>query len=179
MKIGIIRHGNVLYRDPFFSTGKMFNAGRVAYDTAQIGKSALKIRLEDFPECYVSSKQRAIDTAKLIYPGQFTITDKLIEVPNTAIFLLRIHLPSPLRAAIGRIAWYFNYYKMPETKEQTNARARQFLTDLVASTPQDVLLVTHGFFMQSLRHELKRLGFKGHCPYLPPNAKLFVFEKKK
>src|SRR6266446_8413448 len=113
MKIGLIRHGNVLYHDPFFSTGKMFNEGRVSYDAAAIVKSALKISAEDFPVCYVSPKQRAIDTAKLIYPGQFIIADELIEVPNSALFLLRIHLPSALRSVIGRIAWFINYHKMP------------------------------------------------------------------
>lgn len=178
MKIGIIRHGNVLYRDPFFSTGKTFDSGRTAYDAAAIEETTLKIMDGDFPVCYVSSKQRAIDTAKLIYPGTFTITDEIIEVRNSALFLLRIHLPSALRSVIGRIAWFFNYHKMPETRIQSNERAQKFLTYLVATTQQNVLLVTHGFFMQSLRHELRKMGFKGHLPYLPPNAKLYIFEKK-
>ncbi|HYV95463.1 MAG TPA: histidine phosphatase family protein [Chitinophagales bacterium] len=178
MKVGIIRHGNVLYRDPFFSTGKTFDAGRVAYDAAAIAKTTLKIMAEDFPVCYVSSKQRAIDTANLIYPGTFMITDEIIEVRNSALFLLKIHLPSALRSVIGRIAWFFNYHKMPETRMQSNQRAQKFLAHLVETTEQNVLLVTHGFFMQSLRHELRKLGFKGHCPYLPPNATLYVFEKK-
>ena len=178
MKIGLIRHGNVLYRDPFFSTGKMFNEGRVAYDAAAISESALKISAEDFPVCYASSKQRAINTAKLIYPEPFIITDELIEVPNSALFLLRIHLPSALRSVIGRVAWFFNYHKMPETRRQSNERAEKFLRHLLEITQQNVLIVTHGFFMQSLRHELRKLSFKGHCPYFPPNAKLYVFEKK-
>ena len=177
MKIGLVRHGNVLYHDPFFTTGKTFDAGRVAYDTAEIAKTTLKIMAEDFPVCYASSKQRAIDTAKLIYPGTFIVTDELIEVPNSAFFLLRIHLPSSLRAAMGRLAWFFNYHKMPETRIQSNQRAQKFLSNLLATTQQNVLLVTHGFFMQSLRYELRKMGFKGHCPYAPPNAKLYVFEK--
>ena len=177
MKIGLLRHGNVLYRDPFFSTGKRFNEGRVAYDSAAIAESALRIRIEDFPVCYVSSKQRTINTAKLVYPGPFTITDELIEVPNSALFLLRIHLPSALRSVIGRIAWYFNYRKMPEIKKQSNERAEKILKMILATNDQNVLLVTHGFFMQSLRHQLRKLGFRGHCPYFPPNAKLYVFER--
>src|SRR6185503_20842283 len=97
-------------------------------------------------------------------PGTFTITDEIIEVRNSALFLLRIHLPSALRSVIGRIAWFFNYHKMPETKKQSNQRAQKFLTHLLETvTDQNVLLVTHGFFMQSLRHELRKLGFKGHC----------------
>jgi len=177
MKIGLIRHGNVLYHDPFFTTGKMFDQGRVAYDSAAIAESAIRISAEDFPVCYSSSKQRAMDTAKLIYPGLFVVTDEIIEVPNSALFLLRIHLPSALRSVIGRIAWFFNYHKMPETRIQSNERAQKFLTHVVETTQENVLLVTHGFFMQSLRHELRKMGFKGHCPYFPPNAKLYVFEK--
>lgn len=178
MKIGLVRHGNVSYKDSFFSSGKTFNEGRVAYDAAAISETALRIRIEDFPLCFVSARQRAIDTAKLIYPGKFTITEELTEVPNTAFFLLNIPLPSALRAVVGRIAWYFDYHKMPETRIQSNQRAEKFLTNLVQTTNENVLLVTHGFFMQSLRHELRRLGFKGHCPYFPPNVKLYVFEKK-
>ena len=178
MKIGIIRHAKVNYRNPFFSTGELFNKGRIDYDSAAVAEAALKIRQEDFPVCYVSSKQRALDTAKAIYPGKIEVTDELVEIPTTALFLLKKNLPSSLRSVIGRIAWFINYSKMPETRKQSNERARKFLTTLLKETHQDVLLITHGFFMQSLRHELRKLGFKGHCPYLPPNAKLYVFEKE-
>jgi len=178
MKIGLIRHAKVLHRDPFFSTGELFNKGRIDYDSAAVGEVALKIRQEDFPQCYVSSRPRAVATAKAIYPGKFIITDELVEVPTMALFLLKKNLPSALRSVIGRIAWFYNDSKMPETRRQSNERARRFLTSLLRETQQDALLITHGFFMQSLRHELKKLGFKGHCPYLPPNAKLYVFQRK-
>ena len=178
MKIGIIRHAKVLYHDPFFSTGELFNKGRIDYDSAAVAAAALRIRQEDFPVCYVSSRPRAVATAKAIYPGIPITTDELIEVPTTALFLLKKNLPSALRSVIGRIAWFFNYSKMPETRRQSNERARKFLASLLKETEEDVLLITHGFFMQSLRHELRKLGFKGYCPYLPPNAKLYVFERK-
>ena len=178
MRIGLIRHAKVLHRDPFFSTGEIFTKGRTDYDAAAIAEATFKIKQEDFPLCYASSRQRAVDTAKAIFPGPFKITDELIEVPTLALFLLKMHLPSALRSVIGRIAWFFNYHKMPETRKQSNERARKFLTHLLAETDQDVLLVTHGFFMQTLRHELRNLGFKGDCPYLPPNTKLYIFERK-
>ncbi|MEO5675900.1 MAG: histidine phosphatase family protein [Chitinophagales bacterium] len=178
MKIGLIRHAKVLCRDPFFSNGELFNMGRKAYDSSAVAEAIIRIRQEDFPVCYVSTRLRAIATAKAIYPGNFITTDELVEVTSTAIFLLKMNLPSSLRSVIGRVGWFFNYHKMPETRFQSNERARKFLTGLITGTHQDTLLVTHGFFMQSLRHELRKLGFKGHCPYFPPNAKLYIFEKK-
>ncbi|MBA3649662.1 MAG: histidine phosphatase family protein [Chitinophagales bacterium] len=177
MNIGLIRHGRVLYRDPFFSIGESFNNYRTAYDESEILNPTLKISANDFPVCYVSSKKRALDTVKAIYDGDFKITDELVEVPNIAFFLLKLNLPSSLRSILGRIAWFINYHKMPETRRQSNLRAYKFLTQLVSENRENVLLVTHGFFMQSLRHELKKLNFKGKCPINPANATLYIFRK--
>jgi hypothetical protein len=177
MKIGMIRHAKVLYRDPFFSSGKSFDQFRINYDAGKIAEFSFKLSPGEFPVCYVSSKQRAIDTARVIYTGNFQITDDLIEIPNCAIFLLRLPLPSVLRSMIGRVAWFFNYSKMPETRKESNERARKFIATVLQTTQQDVLLVTHGFFMQSLRHELRKQGFKGKCPYNPRNNTLYIFER--
>jgi broad specificity phosphatase PhoE len=178
MKIGLIRHGKVLYRDPFFTTGKLFDQGRLNYDASDIVEATLKINPADFPVCYCSSKKRAVLTAKAIYPGIFHITDELIEVPNGALFPMEIKFPTLMRAAIGRVAWWLNYSKMPETRAQSNQRANHFLTHLLEETQQNTLLVTHGFFMQALQRELHKLGFKGHCPFYPPNAVLYTYERK-
>jgi broad specificity phosphatase PhoE len=177
MKIGLVRHAKVNYRDPFFSSGKLFDESRAIYDATPVETVALKIKAEDFPLCYVSSKPRAIETAKMIYNGNFIITDELVEVKSAAFFFQNVKIPSALRSVAGRIAWFFNYKKMPETRRESNRRARKFISRLLSESNEDTLLVTHGIFMYCLKNELRKQGFKGRVPFFPGNALLFVFEK--
>lgn len=177
MKIGLIRHARVNYRSKFFTTGKTFNEGRVTYDATAVNKVELKIMPEEFPVCYVSSLPRAIETAKMIYSGAYIITDDLREVRSTSLFFQNLHAPTLFRTLLGRAAWFFNHSKMPETRGQSMQRAQKFITRLLALPHQDTLLITHGFFMQCLKHELKKQGFKGRGPYFPKNVSLYVFVK--
>jgi broad specificity phosphatase PhoE len=177
MKIGMIRHGKVQHRDPFLTTADEFEASRKKYYEASIETFNLTITPEAFPVCYVSSLKRTQDTAKIVYLGKFQTTDELIEIPNRAFFLQKIKIPTFIRAASGRIGWFVNSSKVPETRKQSDERATKFLSLILKETDKDVLLVTHGFFMHSLAHALYELGFKGHLPLSVPNVKLFVFEK--
>lgn len=179
MKIGLIRHAWVNYRSKLFTTGKAYNNGRIVYDTTAVDNANLKINSEDFPVCYVSSQSRTIETAKMIYNGTFTITDELKEVKSTSLFLQNIPVPTLFRTLMGRAAWFLNNSKMPETKEQSMQRAQNFISNILSLTHRDTLLITHGFFMQCLKHELKKQGFKGRGSYFPKNVSLYVFENKK
>lgn len=177
MKIAIVRHARVIFRDKLFSTGEEFDEGRTAYDATPIAACELRISPVDYPFCFASSKTRAIETAKIIYGGTVIITDELVEVKNAALFFTKLKIPTLLRSVIGRIAWFFNYSKMPETREQTMSRANAFVEKLLQDVQEDTLLVTHGFFMHCLRHALRKRGFKGRIPYRPANALLYLFEK--
>jgi len=178
MKIGLIRHGKVQHRDPFLTTAEEFEASRKKYYEASIETFKLTISPEAFPVCYVSSLKRTQDTAKIIYTGNFITTPELIEIPNRAFFLVHVRIPTFIRSAGGRIAWFINSKKVPETRKDSNERAAKFLDSMLKETDKDVLLVTHGFFMKSLSHELKKRNFKGHLPFSVPNVKLYVFERK-
>ncbi len=177
MKIGVIRHAKVLHHDKWFSTGSVFNEQRKAYDIAEIVKVNSAIMTNDFNSCYVSSRKRAIETAQMIYQHPFFITDELVETDNRAFFFMKQKVPAILHALTGRIAWFINYHKMPEARKQSNERARRFIAKLLAETNENVLLVTHGFFMQSLRRELKKQGFKGYIPLTPKHMHLYIFER--
>jgi len=177
MKIAIIRHVKVIFRDSVLSTGKAFDEGRSLYDTLPIEAHSLKIDTSEFPRCYVSSKPRAIETARIIYPGAFRITDKLVEVKNASFFLRRFKIPTILRKILGRAAWFFNYHKMPETRKRSMARAKSLIREMLAESNQNTLLITHGFFMYCLKYELLKNGFKGKLSFPPKNAVLYLFEK--
>ncbi len=179
MKIALVRHSKVLHRDSLFSNGKQFNDGRDSYDLADIQKAKIKIMTSDFPVCYVSSMQRTVETAKMIYAGKFIVTDELVEVKNAFNFFNGIKLPTAFRKIIGRIAWFFNFKNIPETRKQSNARAKKFIDHLLNETHENTLIITHGFFMQCLFHELKKYGFKIRWfPFDPKHVRIYLLEKK-
>ena len=179
MKIGILRHAKVIHQKSFFSNGKIFDESRIRYNISPVELIELKIKAQDFPLCYVSSQYRAVETAKMVYNDKFIITDELIEVPSAAVFLINVHLPSFFRNIIGRIAWFMNLKKMPETRKKSTERASRFINFILQEKSQNILLITHGFFMHSLKKELKKNGFKGYLPLFPSNGCLYLFENKK
>jgi broad specificity phosphatase PhoE len=178
MKIGLLRHAKVIHRESFFSKGKIFDESRIRYDISPVELIKLKIKAQDFPLCYVSSQHRAVETAKMVYNGKFIITDDLIEVPSAAVLLFNVNLPTFIRSIIGRIAWFFNYQKMPETRKETTERAGRFINLILQLKSQNILLITHGFFMHSLKKELRKHGFKGYLPFFPRNGFLYLFKNK-
>ncbi len=178
MKIGIVRHARVNYRYKRFTTGVTFIEGRNAYDTAQTAITKLEIKAADFPVCYTSSQPRALQTANMIYPGPVIISDDLVEVMSASFFLAKLHLPTLLRKIFSRVAWYFNFKMMPETRSQTMQRAERFLDMILSNNNTDVLIITHGFFMFCLKRVLYNHGFRGHVPLFPKNAVLYILEKK-
>lgn len=177
MKIGILRHAKVIYRKRYFTNNQEFDNVMIAYDTAKPAVVNLKISSDQFPVCYTSHQSRALETAKMIYAGLIIVTDELREVKTAAFFLNNWKVPTILRKAIGRLAWYFNYHKMPETKNDTTARAEIFIQKLLTENKSDVLLITHGFFMHCLQTELRKQGFKGSIPLFPKNATLYIFHR--
>src|SRR5438046_2816779 len=123
LKIGLIRHAKIFYRDPPCTNGKTFDEAADAYDAAPVEEINLKIAASDFPLCFCSSKRRAIKTAEMIYNPTFIITGELDEVKNAAFFLKKIKVDTRFRKVMGRIAWFFNYHNMPETRRQSRERA--------------------------------------------------------
>jgi broad specificity phosphatase PhoE len=177
MKVVLIRHLKVIARARFFLTGHQFDEWRRSYDNAEIVTSEFKIKAADFPQCFVSPMKRAVETAKLIYDGKFKIAEELEEVKNASFLMRIVSLPSFFHSVAGRIAWYFNYKGMPETRNESESRARKFISRLLAGETKDTLVITHGFFMHCLKAELKANGFKGHLPVFPKNGHPYVFEK--
>jgi broad specificity phosphatase PhoE len=178
MTIGVIRHALVLHRDPFWTTPLSFEKSRAEYDHARIKEAEEAIDNYRFPVCFVSTKWRAIQTAEMLRPGQYIITNELDEVPTKSFFKWNMVMPTFLRSVAGRLAWIANNHAFPETRKQSNERAGRFIDRLLKETGENTLLITHGIFMQSLRYALEHHGFHGHLPLFPENLKLYVFESK-
>ena len=177
MKILLIRHLKVIAKRPVFLTAKQFDEDRILYDLAEIEATQFKIKTEDYPVCYVSPVKRAMETAKMIYEGKCIVSDDLVEVRNAGVFLKMTSFPAFFRSIIGRIAWYFNYSKMPETRSQSESRAEKFISEMLAIESENTLVITHGFYMHCLKRALKKYGFRGKISLFPKNGHPYVFEK--
>jgi broad specificity phosphatase PhoE len=176
MKIALIRHAKVNYDEPLLSTASSFRQSRADYDDGPLVPSSLHVSSDDFPQCFVSVMHRALATAEMVYTGMAIPWPDLVEVENTPFFFPRILFPTVLRKIASRIAWFFNYKKMPETRRQTMARARKVILRILQGKAIDTVLFTHGFFMRCLQHELHKFGFKGSIGLSPRHSEIYVFE---
>lgn len=176
MKIALLRHAKVKFHEPFLSTAESFFRDRALYDFSPLVPPGIRVSWEEFPECFVSTMHRAQGTARMVYEGNPITWLELVEVENTPLLLPRVAMPTVIRRIISRIAWFFNCRRMLETRRESMARARLVVQYLLANNHADTLLVTHGFFMRCLQHELHKFGFRGNIGLYPHHAELYVFE---
>ena len=176
MKIALLRHAKVLFEEPVISTASSFYQARADYDDSPLEAPPIHLFPEEFPRCYVSTMQRAQQTAELVYQGPAIRWDELVEVEYTLLFFRWIPVPTRIRKFISRIQWLLNWKNVKEKKRDTMARARKVIRQLMQEKSSDTLLITHGFFMRCLQHELHKLGFKGSIGLSPNHAHPYIFE---
>lgn len=182
MKIGLIRHFKVNYQKKFFMTSKEFKEWEENYNTSGVIRNDVELMGIKWDRCYSSTLIRAIITAKHVYSNEILQNDLIRETIIDPIFKSDLKLPYWFWAVGGRIAWYFNHKSQEESKTITNDKARQFL-DLLQEEAENegaenILIVTHGFFMFSLQKELKRRGFTGKLIYRPKNGILYLYQNE-
>lgn len=147
------------------------------YDIYPVKPNKITIDSSEWDICYASTLSRAKTTAETIYDGQIIITPLIVEVPLVAFIKTNTRLHYMIWQIIGRIAWLFSSKSQPEVKPQTLSRINQFIEMIENSGHQNILIVSHGFFMKILFKELKRHGFKGELEFSPQNGKLYRLKK--
>ncbi|WP_442861686.1 histidine phosphatase family protein [Butyrivibrio sp.] len=109
---------------------------------------------------YISTLDRSYQTARQLFgEREFAKTDLINEVPLRSAFDTKKKLPLWFWNVTGRLQWLCNSNRQPETKRQTNERAKRFVQELI-NNAEDCTIVTHGFFMHTLISEMKRSGFR-------------------
>lgn len=176
MKIGLLRHFKVINQASKVCNSEEYNQACLQYDSSEIVEEIPDLPIGDYAICFSSNKKRAVNTARIVFHKEIIITSELIEVPVRALFKTRLRIPFVLWNIINRIGWLLNCKKLPETRRQTRERASHFLSKLCQSNHQNVLIVTHGFFMLTLREELLKMGFKGERIVRARNGQLYEFE---
>jgi hypothetical protein len=98
---------------------------------------------------------------------EFIVSELIHEVPLRSGFDTKLKLPRWFWYVLGRLQWYMNNSRQPETRKYSRERAARFI-ELICNADIDCTVVTHGFFMHTLLSELKKAGFsvpKTHAKY--------------
>ncbi len=177
--IGVARHLPIEHNALKWVSRKQFEEWCHWYDT----EGPLIIRcLEEqdiqWDTCLSSDLQRAKNTALLLFNGDIETTSDLREVPFSRV-PIRITLPIIIWQLLSRLCWRFNLASLRETRKESAKRAIKVIDTVVEQyMDKNVLLVTHGFYMQLLQKELKRRGFIGDLPLHPNGGTVYIFEHK-
>ncbi len=175
MKIGIVRHFKVdCKKDKYMNTHE-FSTYIDTYDRADIIIDQVKIDQEQWKKCYCSDLLRAVKTAEALYKGEIKQSQLIREVPMAPIVDVDFRLHSSWWSISSRLAWLVNHTVQQEGRRATKQRAEAFIEDL--KDEEDILIVSHGFFLITLVKLLRKQGFKGYVPLRMKNGEVYVLEK--
>lgn len=177
MKIGLVRHFEVVNSRSKFMTSEEFEEWTSIYDTAPVRQDYLDENQIKWEKCFSSDLPRALSTTKCIYKGEIIKTKELREVPISPILKTNIKLPFTLWCILGRMAWLYSHKSQDETKAETEKRVRNFISHVISLQENNILLATHGFLMKYIQEYLLKQGFKGEKYVKAKNGKIYIFEK--
>jgi broad specificity phosphatase PhoE len=177
MRIGLVRHFRIPHNRFQIMDGPGFDAWAHWYDTTEVSPRPLPPLGEEWHHCLSSDLHRAQFTARTLYKGGIETTPLLREVPFSTFMPRRLRLPLFMWQATSRMGWYVNHAAQRENRRQTRERISAFVGRLQRDfAGRNVLIVTHGFFMQYLEKELRLAGFKGAVPMRPIGGTIYLFE---
>lgn len=182
MRIGLIRHFKVNCHKKFFMTSKEFKEWEESYNKSNITRNEVELMNIKWDKCYSSTLMRAAETAQDVYNGKIVQNDLIRETIIDPIFKSNLKLPYWFWAVSARLAWYFNHSSQEESKIITKKKAKEFV-DLLENEAkkeksENILVVTHGFFMYTLQKELKKRGFIGKLIRTPKNGRLYLYKRE-
>ena len=178
MRLGLVRHFQIPHHRFQWVDGTGFDSWAEWYDTTDVSPRQVPAAGEDWHHCLCSDLPRAQFTAKTIFQGIIEPTPLLREVPFTGFMPRALTLPLVVWQATSRMGWYLNHGAQKENRRQTQERISAFVARLTSEfRERNILIVSHGFFMQFLENELLRAGFRGKVPMRPHGGIIYPFEK--
>ncbi len=176
MRIGIVRHFKVNCPHKNMMTSEEFRVWSEKYEHSGVFKNEVNMSGICWDICYSSDLARAVTTAKEVYSGNIFIDRLLREVDNAPfIHTEKLKLPFFVWHLCGRLAWLFKSKSQPESVRDTRHRVRKFFKKIDWSH-DNILIVSHGFLLFNLIHELFRMGFKGKELRHVKNGFLYIYE---
>lgn len=167
-KVYIVRHGRVDFRWRSWCNSEEFDSDGQEYDRSPLTNDKYSIPGLVDGKIYISTLPRTKDTALMLFgQKEFIVSELIHEVPLRSGFDTKLKLPRLFWYVLGRLQWYMNNSRQPETRKYSLERAGRFI-ELICNDDIDCTVVTHGFFMHTLLSEMKKAGFsvpKTHAKY--------------
>jgi broad specificity phosphatase PhoE len=178
MKIGLVRHFKVNYSSysPFYFPGE-FRTAMKRYDEADVIPAKTDLCKINWELCFASSLKRAAITARTIFKKEIIETDLLREVSLLPFTEKNLKLPWFVWHIGARVAWSKNAASQEETKEETAKRINLIYSKIIETGRENILVVSHGFFMKVFSNFLSKKGFEGKIDPFPRNGQLYLFQK--
>jgi broad specificity phosphatase PhoE len=180
MKIGVARHFPVPHNHYDWLNKKGFGQWIKWYDLeAEVQVLTRPDITQQWDVCYCSDLKRTKITAHTLYKDTIQTQPLLREVPY-AVFPFPVPMPLVIWKVLARIGWWANmkFQVEVETHAESLTRAKSIISSLVEKHPEEnILIVSHGFFMQYLNKELHKIGFKGKIPIHPQGGDVYTFER--
>jgi len=166
----LIRHGEPALSRKCLITARQYGDWWAKYEVGgllagQTPPAALIAAAEGAGAIYVSTRQRAQETAAAVAAGRETMTDALfIEAPLPPPPIPDwIKLSPKWWGVVSRFWWHaFNHHGGQETRAQAEVRAEQAARTLIvkAQGGKDVLVFAHGYFNHMVGRRLRGDGWK-------------------
>jgi broad specificity phosphatase PhoE len=169
--IYILRHFKVIDESEYMMDSDRFDSWVYDYDHYRQVFTDLSLPIVD--EVYCSTMQRCIRSAEYLKLDSI-LRSELIEVASKAAFKTRIKLPKSFWLIIDLFLWYFNISKS-ENRCDTIQRADIFIDSLDFS--KDILLISHGVFLNVLYQRLKLRGYNGYVGFAMKNAQVYKLDR--
>lgn len=175
MKIIFIRHSKVDFKWKTLYNTQAFNIACKGYDGASIVTTA-KATDYQAETVYISTLSRSEATADVMLKAGKTLvkTPLVNEIPLSSFTNTTLKLPAMLWMIAGRLQWYFNSAKQPETRKESTERINQLL-NVLQRNQQDCIIVGHGFYFAQLVGEMKKRGITGDMRKRIKNEEMRVF----
>lgn len=177
MKLALVRHFKVIQNEKSLLSSKEFAEAMRKYDLSQVKRNNLKIDSNEWDICYCSTLPRAITTAEELYSGKIIRTDLLREVPITPFTKMNIKLPTMVWHIGARIAWYKSHISQIENINGTKERIKNFYEIIKNSGHENILIVSHGYFLYMFAKEMYKVGFEGKIDLNFKNGKLYLLKE--
>lgn len=177
MIIGLVRHFKVNCDTEKFMSANEFEEWVKRYDNSDVLEEKHDPHNIIWDKCYSSDLRRAIITSRILFSGEIVESPLLREVPLSPVFKTKMKFPHIFWCIIGRVAWFFQHKSQKEIRNDTTRRVREFLDNIDDKSSSNILIVCHGFLMNTIQKEIKRRGYNGHHIKRPKNGEIYLYEK--
>lgn len=147
------------------------------YDNANIINQISGFDSSNIKQTYLSELSRSTLTYKALNINLKPCKTNLVnEVPIAPFINTKLKLPTALWMIMGRIQWFLNIQKQPETRHFTLNKIERLINRLEAEN-NDVLIIGHGFHFSQLKRILKKRKYYGNGKSRYKNGEFIKFKK--